>query len=69
MEKHYTIRDVSDMTGMSEWQVYQEIRSGRLRGFVRRGMERGYRIPASELERWQSEEWTPVCSTPSPSSL
>lgn len=66
MEKHYTIRDVSDMTGLSEWQVYQEIRAGRLRGFVRRGMERGYRIPASELDRWQREEW--VRPTPSPSS-
>lgn len=66
MEKHYTIRDVSDMTGMSEWQVYQEIRSGRLWGFVRRGMERGYRIPASELDRWQREEW--VRPTRSPSS-
>ena len=45
----------------------QEIRSGRLRGFVRRGMERGYRIPASELDGWQREER--VRPTPSPSSL
>ena len=67
MEKHYTIRDVSDMTGMSEWQVYQEIRSGRLRGFVRRGLERWYLIPASELDRRQREER--VRPTPSPSSL
>ena len=65
MEKHYTIRDVSDMTGMSEWQVYQEIRSGRLRGFVRRGMERGYRIPASELDRWQREERASPTRSPS----
>lgn len=66
MEKHYTIRDASDMTGMSEWQVYQEIRSGRLRGIVRRGMERGYSIAESELDRWQREEL--VRPTPPPSS-
>lgn len=66
MEKFYTIRDAADVTGLSEWQLYREIRSGRLQGIVRRGMERGYRIPESELDRWQREEW--VRPTPSPSS-
>lgn len=66
MEKFYTIRDAVDVTGLSEWQLYREIRSGRLRGIVRSGMERGYRIAESELDRWQREEL--VRPTPSPSS-
>lgn len=66
--KFYTIRDLVDITKLSEWQLCKEVRAGRLRAVTRRGMERGYRVSAEELERWQSEEWTPVCSTPSPSS-
>lgn len=65
--KFYTIRGLVDVTKLSEWQLYKEVRAGRLRAVTRRGMERGYRIPASELDRWQREEW--VRPTPSPSSL
>lgn len=60
IERQYTIRDVVDMTDLTEWQVYKEIRSGRLRAIVRRGMERGYRVAQSELDRWAAEEWEPV---------
>lgn len=65
--KFYTIRDLVDITKLSERQLYKEVRAGRLRAVTRRGMERGYRIPASELDRWQREEW--ARPTPSPSSL
>lgn len=66
--KFHTIKELTELTELSEWQLRREIRAGRLRAVVRRGMERGYRVSDAELERWQSEEWTPVCSTPSPSS-
>ena len=53
--KFYTIRDLVDITELSEWQVRREIRSGRMRAVVRRGMERGYRVSDAELERWWAE--------------
>ena len=64
--KFYTIRDLVDITELSEWQLYKEVRAGRLRAVTRRGMERGYRVSAEELDRWQREER--ARPTPSPSS-
>lgn len=60
--KYFTVRELAEITELSEWQVRREIRAGRMRAVVRRGMERGYRVSEDELERWWAEEWESVPS-------
>lgn len=64
MERKYTVAEAAEAAGLSVWQVYAEVRAGRLRAEVRRGMSRGYRIAQSELERWAEEEWVKSCARP-----
>ena len=69
--KFHTIKELVELTELSEWQLRREIRAGRLRAVVGRGMERGYRVSDAELERWWAEEWVPpewASPTRSPSS-
>ena len=57
MEKWLTVTQVAELLGVSRSFVYQEHDAGRMRFLVRRGCSKGYRVAASEVERWRSEEW------------
>ena len=62
MEKWLTVSQVAEMLGVSKSFVYHERAAGRIRFLVRRGCSKGYRVAASEVERWRSEEWE--CDAP-----
>lgn len=62
MEKWLTVSQVAEMLGVSKSFVYHERAEGRMRFLVRRGCSKGYRVAASEVERWRSEEWE--CDAP-----
>ena len=40
--------------------LWAEVRAGRLRAVLRRGMQRGMLVSERELSRWLREEWEAV---------
>ena len=52
-----TVAQVASRLALSESTVRREIKSGRMRAVVRRGMSRGLRVSVKELDRWAREEW------------
>lgn len=46
-ERCYTVRQVSEMTGIPRRTIYDAIESGRLRAVMPNGCRRGYRITES----------------------
>ncbi len=55
-----TVKETAEALEISESSVYEAIKRGELKAMVRRGYSRGYRIEATEVERWISEEWVAV---------
>ena len=55
-----TVKETAEALEISDSSVYEAIKRGELKAMVRRGYARGYRIEATEVERWISEEWVAV---------
>lgn len=48
----YTVQEMADITGLDKIVLYDERKAGRLRCYLPRGQERGFRIPVEAMDEW-----------------
>jgi excisionase family DNA binding protein len=54
-ERDYTVPEIAERLRVSQWTVYNWLKSGRLGGYRPGGTKAGWRIPASDLDRFIAE--------------
>jgi excisionase family DNA binding protein len=54
-ERAYTVPEVADRLRVSTWTVYNWLKAGRLGGYRLGGTKAGWRVSASDLERFIAE--------------
>lgn len=55
MERYYTVREISERTGIPRRTIYDAINAGRLAALMPNGCRRWWRVSESEWERYVRE--------------
>ncbi len=57
MKASYKVKELAQLLDLDPHTIYDEISYGRLHAFMPRGMTKGRRIRAAEVNRWLEEAW------------
>ena len=57
MKASYKVRELAMLLDLDPHTIYDEISGGRLRAFMPKGVTKGRRIRACEVNRWLEEAW------------